>query len=88
MSKIALIIYADTETAQAMGRVSNAFIAALEAIEDKDDLKIIFEGAGTKWIPTLENEKHEPVSLKQSGFRPLSDHNNSQRIGCDMAMKQ
>jgi hypothetical protein len=59
MNKIAIIIIADTNTMEAMGRVSNAFILASEAIEKRDDLKIIFEGAGTKWIGELEKEDHK-----------------------------
>jgi hypothetical protein len=59
MAKIAIIIFSDTTTIEALGKVSNAFILALEAIENGDDLKIIFEGAGTKWIGELENEDHK-----------------------------
>lgn len=59
MSKIAIIIFADTNTIEAMGRVSNAFMLAGEAAENGDDLKIIFEGAGTKWIGELEKEDHK-----------------------------
>lgn len=63
MSKIAIILYSDTDTYEAMGRVSNAFVLALEAIEQQDDLKIIFEGAATKWIAELENESHKMHQL-------------------------
>ncbi len=68
MTKIAIVIYADTDTVEALGKVSNAFMLALEAVENGDDLKIIFEGAGTKWIGELEKEDHKMhglyVSLK------------------------
>jgi hypothetical protein len=59
MAKIAIVIYADTDTVEALGKVSNAFMLALEAVENGDDLKIIFEGAGTKWIGELEKENHK-----------------------------
>ncbi len=59
MAKIAIVIFADTTTIEALGKVSNAFMIASEAIENKDDLKIIFEGAGTKWIGELEKEDHK-----------------------------
>ncbi len=59
MHKIAIIIFADTDSIEAMGRVSNAFMLAGEAAENNDDLKIIFEGAGTKWIGELEKEDHK-----------------------------
>lgn len=59
MSKIAVVIFSDTNSTEALGKVSNAFMLASEAIEHGDDLKIIFEGAGTKWIGELENEEHK-----------------------------
>jgi len=59
MPKIAIVVFADTNTMEAMGKVSNAFVLANEAIEAGDELKIIFEGAGTKWIGELEKEDHK-----------------------------
>jgi hypothetical protein len=59
MSKIAIIIFADTNTMEAMGRVSNAFMLASESAENGDDLKIIFEGAGARWIEELEKADHK-----------------------------
>lgn len=66
MTKIAIIILSDTETMESMGRVSNAFMLAQEAIENGDNLKIIFEGAGARWINELENEKHKLHHLYKS----------------------
>ncbi|MGD9930597.1 MAG: hypothetical protein AB7U05_11310 [Mangrovibacterium sp.] len=59
MTKIAIVVFADTNSVEAMGKVSNAFMLASEAIEAGDDLKLIFEGAGTKWIGELEKEDHK-----------------------------
>lgn len=58
MTKIAIVVFSDTNTMEAMGKVSNAFVLAKEAIENGDELKIIFEGAGTKWIGELEKADH------------------------------
>jgi hypothetical protein len=66
MTKIALIIMSDTESAEALGKVSNAFMLALESMEQGDDLKIIFEGAGTKWIGALEDSAHKLHDLYKS----------------------
>ena len=65
MSKIAIVVSSDTNTVEALGKVSNAFVLASEAVESGDELKIIFEGAGTKWIGELEKEGHKlhPVYL-------------------------
>ncbi|MDD3567910.1 MAG: hypothetical protein PHT92_05870 [Bacteroidales bacterium] len=59
MTKLAIVIFADTDSAEAMGRIANAFVLANEAIDSKADFRIIFEGAGTKWIPALEDENHK-----------------------------
>jgi hypothetical protein len=66
MTKIAIVVFSDTNTMEAMGKVSNAFMLATEAIEAGDELKIIFEGAGTKWIGELEKEDHKLHGLYQS----------------------
>jgi len=59
MAKIAVIILADIDSVESMGRVSNAFLLAGEAVENGDDLKLIFEGTGTRWISELEKEDHK-----------------------------
>ena len=59
MIKIAIIVFSDTSTMEGLGKVSNAFMLAMESIEKGDDLKIIFEGAGAKWIGELEQEDHK-----------------------------
>ena len=66
MTKIAIVVFSDTNTMEAMGKVTNAFMLATEAIEAGDELKIIFEGAGTKWIGKLEKEDHKLHGLYQS----------------------
>jgi len=59
MTKIAIVVFSDTETVEALGKVSNAFMLASEAVDHGDDLKFIFEGAGTKWIGELEKEDNK-----------------------------
>lgn len=66
MTKIAIVVFADTNTVEALGKVSNAFMLASEAIENGDQLKIIFEGAGTKWIGELEKEDNKMHGLYMS----------------------
>ena len=70
MTKIAVIILADTDTMEAMGRVSNAFMLIKEAAENNDDFKLIFEGAGAKWIKELEKEDHKLHNLYKE-VKPL-----------------
>jgi hypothetical protein len=56
MSKVAIVVLADTETHEGLGRVVNA----LEAVKEfKDGHQLIFDGAGPKWIPELEKPDHK-----------------------------
>lgn len=68
MAKIAIVVFSDTDTLEAMGKISNAFMLASEAVDVGDQLKIIFEGAGTKWIGALEKEDHKLHDLYK-GFK-------------------
>lgn len=66
MTKIAIVVFSDTNTMEAMGKVSNAFVLASEAIEAGDELKIIFEGAGTKCIGEMEKADHALHQMYQN----------------------
>ncbi len=59
MEKIAILIFADSAHVEGLGRVANAFVLGDEAVENGDKLRIIFQGAGTKWIGELEKEDHK-----------------------------
>ncbi len=58
MSKVAIVILADTETHESLGRVVNALEAVKEFKDGHDDVQLIFDGAGPKWIPALEKPDH------------------------------
>ena len=66
MAKIAIVVFSNTEGMEALGKLSNAFVLANEAMDNNDDLKIIFEGAGSKWIGELEKEDHKLNKLYMS----------------------
>jgi hypothetical protein len=52
----AIIILAGTETHPDIGRLINGLEAAREvAAAAGDELELIFDGAGTQWIPELED---------------------------------
>ena len=57
--KVAIVVLTDTTAADGLGRVVNALMAAKEFVEAKDDVRVIFSGAGTKWIPELEEPGHK-----------------------------
>ncbi|MCF7805335.1 MAG: hypothetical protein K9N46_09210 [Candidatus Marinimicrobia bacterium] len=63
MAKIGVVVLADTETHADLGRVVNAIETVKEAKEHGDDIKFIFDGAGTRWIPELADEEHDAHPL-------------------------
>jgi len=57
MAKAAIIILAGNEGHENVGRLANGLEAAKEFVEaDGDEVEVIFDGAGTQWIPDLEDE--------------------------------
>ena len=59
MSKVAIVVLADTETHEALGRVVNALEAVKEFKDGHDDVRLIFDGAGPKWVVELEKPDHK-----------------------------
>ncbi len=59
MPKAALVVLAGTDTPADAGRVVNAMSIAREFLEAGDDVRLIFDGAGTQWIPILERTEYE-----------------------------
>ena len=66
MAKIALLILADTETHGDLGRVVNALQVAREFLEAGDQVHILFDGAGTRWIPKLSDPNAKGHALFRS----------------------
>lgn len=58
MAKVAIVLLADTETPGDMGRMANALTAAREFKQGGDEVTIIFDGAGTKWVAELSSSDH------------------------------
>jgi hypothetical protein len=59
MVKAAIVILADTESKEGLGRVANALTAAKEFKEEDQEVTIVFDGAGTKWIGKLSDPDHK-----------------------------
>jgi hypothetical protein len=59
MNKVAIVILTDTSAADGLGRVVNALMAAKEFVDGKDDVQIVFSGAGTKWLVELADPEHK-----------------------------
>ncbi len=73
MSKVAIVVLADTDTHEDMGRATNALETAKELKEADDEVQLIFDGAGTKWIPELSRQdsrfsrQYDPIRDRIAG---------------------
>lgn len=61
--KVAMIVLADDESHEGLGRVVNAMVATRELKEAGDDVKLIFDGGGTVWPGALAKGDHAAHSL-------------------------
>ena len=59
MPKAAIVLFADTDTPEGTGRMANALTTAKEFKQAGDDTVVIFDGAGTKWVPELSGGEHK-----------------------------
>jgi hypothetical protein len=64
MNKIAIFVFADTESKEGLGRVVNALETANEF--KNDDVRLYFDGTGTKWPAELAKENHIAHKLYES----------------------
>jgi len=71
MSNAAVVVLAGTEGHANAGRLVNALETATEfAATDGDEVELVFDGAGTQWIPELE----DPESDYHDLYRDVRDH--------------
>jgi hypothetical protein len=66
MARISAVVLADTETHGELARVLNALALVQEAAEAGDEVELVFDGAGTKWIPELAHSDHKLHELFES----------------------
>ena len=64
--KAAIVVLADTDTHEALGRVVNALEAVKEFKEGGDEVQLIFDGAGSKWVGQLSRPDHKAHGLYES----------------------
>ncbi|MFO7544479.1 MAG: hypothetical protein R6W77_03185 [Trueperaceae bacterium] len=63
MPKLAVIVLADTETHADLGRVVNALETVKEFQDAGDDVALVFDGAGTRWVAVLDDPGHKRHAL-------------------------
>lgn len=63
MKKIAVIILSDPKSGgeEALGRVFNALVVALDAKKRGDEITVLFQGTGTRWSGLITAADH-PVN--------------------------
>jgi hypothetical protein len=66
MHKVTILILADSESHGDMGRITNALEIAKEFKEHDDEIKIVFDGAGTTWIGKLADPESKMNPLYES----------------------
>jgi hypothetical protein len=65
-NKIAIIVLADSNTDEGLGRIVNALAAAGEYNKAGDEVRIVFTGTGTKWPARLEKTDHPANGLYEA----------------------
>jgi len=68
MSETAIIIYSDPKSGseEALGRLFNGLFLAYELREKKQDVALIFQGAGTRWPADLAKAGHPAHALYEA----------------------
>jgi len=57
--KVAIIVLSDPNSGEdALGRVFNALAAAYDFQQQGDEVSVLFQGAGTRWIAELNKSDH------------------------------
>jgi hypothetical protein len=65
--KTAIVVLADPNNGEeALGRVFNALAAALDLHQRGEEVKVLFQGAGTRWTGALTRPDHPAHGLFQS----------------------
>lgn len=63
MRKVVVLVLAGTETHEGLGRLVNALMLAQELKGAKDEVRLVFNGAGTEGLATLADPNHKAHAL-------------------------
>ena len=66
--KTAVIVYSDPKNGseESLGRVFNALAATYDFKQQGDDVTLLFQGAGTRWVGELSKQDHPAHELYQA----------------------
>lgn len=59
MTQLTVVLLADAETHEQMGRAANAFEVVREATHLNLDVELILDGAATRWVGELAKPEHK-----------------------------
>jgi hypothetical protein len=78
--KAAIVVLSDPNSGsdEALGRVFNALAAALDFKQHGDDVTVLFQGAGTRWVAALSDPDHPAHQL----FLAVQDVVAGVSMGC------
>ena len=78
--KTAIIVLSDPKSGseEALGRVFNALAAAYDFKQHGDDVTVLFQGAGTRWIAEVTKHDHPAHAL----FEEVKDKVAGASSGC------
>lgn len=80
MSKTAIVVLSEPKAGsdEALGRVFNALAAAYDFKQANEDVKILFQGAGTRWPEALQKSDHPGNKL----YEAVADKIEGVSCGC------
>ena len=80
MSKTAIVVYSDPKAGseEALGRLFNAMFVAYELKEKRQDVELIFQGAGVRWASEVVKPDHPAHAL----YNAISDTVTGVCRGC------
>lgn len=61
--KVAVLVLAGTETHEGLGRLVNALMLAQELKGAGDEVRLVFDGAGTEGLAALADPSHKAHAL-------------------------
>lgn len=78
--KTAIVVLSDPKSGseEALGRVFNALAAAYDYKQNGDEVTILFQGTGTRWLAELTNPEHAAAAL----FEAVKDKVAGASKGC------
>ena len=80
MSKAVVVVLSDPKSGseEALGRVFNAMAVVYDYKEANQEVKLIFQGTGTRWPEELQKEDHPGHAL----YRSIEDKIEGISCGC------